>query len=414
MNNKGFAISTLLYGLSILGLLLIILLMSTVTSNRINTRELVKQIEEDLDRFSATQTTFKSTDDAASAKEYIVASGRGGWYKIELWSAQNHLSKRGDYKTMTVKIPEYVTLYVYVGNNVTPESMVCLTNAGRNECTSTTTIESTAVNDWSTRDLVQSSSISETQDDEGNYAAENIKIETSSAQNKVLLKNTNSGSGRVRITLVSQNDDLVSSSNPTEYKGNYYIVTNAGTETEPEWVALTANNKDTDNVTANSFVGNKNQTWTISNSPPHSYINDEGQLDTKDILGEKYYSIINVGNGRALASTTEAAYGSLLYTNKKYVENNDLRTQDWLINQNGTIEGTNIPLFNLYPYEKNTEYDLMLQNNCGYTGSNNRFCIGKRSLYDGGDDQCIESEKFKDDVSLNFHCQNLRFINAEV
>ena len=41
MNNKGFAISTLLYGLSILGLLLIILLMSTVTSNRINTREYV-------------------------------------------------------------------------------------------------------------------------------------------------------------------------------------------------------------------------------------------------------------------------------------------------------------------------------------------------------------------------------------
>ena len=87
MNNKGFAISTLLYGLSILGLLLIVLLMSTVTSNRINTRELVKQIEEDLDRFSATQTTFTSTNDAATAKEYIVASGRGGWYKIELWSA---------------------------------------------------------------------------------------------------------------------------------------------------------------------------------------------------------------------------------------------------------------------------------------------------------------------------------------
>ena len=58
MNNKGFAITTLLYGLSILGLLLILVLMSTVTSNRHNTKEVVQEIEEDLSRFSVSQASI--------------------------------------------------------------------------------------------------------------------------------------------------------------------------------------------------------------------------------------------------------------------------------------------------------------------------------------------------------------------
>ena len=83
MNNKGFAITTLLYGLSILGLLLILVLMSTVTSNRHNTKEIVKEIDEDLSRFSVSQASITSTD-PNKEKAYTVGAGHGGWYKIEL------------------------------------------------------------------------------------------------------------------------------------------------------------------------------------------------------------------------------------------------------------------------------------------------------------------------------------------
>ena len=54
MNNKGFAITTLIYGLSILGIMLIMLLMSTLSATRYNNRELSNTIETELNRFSKT------------------------------------------------------------------------------------------------------------------------------------------------------------------------------------------------------------------------------------------------------------------------------------------------------------------------------------------------------------------------
>ena len=45
LNKKGFAISTLIYGLSILGLLLITMLMSTLSNTRSNAKEMSNAIE---------------------------------------------------------------------------------------------------------------------------------------------------------------------------------------------------------------------------------------------------------------------------------------------------------------------------------------------------------------------------------
>lgn len=48
MNNKGFAISTVLYGLVILMSLLLFLLLGTMSFSRDNNSKLVEQIEEEL------------------------------------------------------------------------------------------------------------------------------------------------------------------------------------------------------------------------------------------------------------------------------------------------------------------------------------------------------------------------------
>ena len=85
MNNKGFAITTLLYGLMSVGFLVMTLLMGIMSQNRQNTSTLVKKIEEELNRYGETETTFAYI---GTPQEYIVPYGQAGWYKIELWGAQ--------------------------------------------------------------------------------------------------------------------------------------------------------------------------------------------------------------------------------------------------------------------------------------------------------------------------------------
>ena len=57
-NNKGFAISTVIYGLSIMGILLVAIMMATMSSNRTHTSQLAKSIEEELNRISRTEISF--------------------------------------------------------------------------------------------------------------------------------------------------------------------------------------------------------------------------------------------------------------------------------------------------------------------------------------------------------------------
>ena len=54
LNNKGFAISTVIYGLSIMGILLIAIVMATMAATRSNSRQWAKSIEDELNRFSKT------------------------------------------------------------------------------------------------------------------------------------------------------------------------------------------------------------------------------------------------------------------------------------------------------------------------------------------------------------------------
>lgn len=116
LNNKGFAISTLIYGLAIMGIMIVAILMATMSQTRSNTRSLVKSIEEDLNRFSKTETSFKPINNSSiTAQEYIVPTS--GWYKIELWGAQGSGNGgKGAYTGGIIELEEGETLYFYVGS----------------------------------------------------------------------------------------------------------------------------------------------------------------------------------------------------------------------------------------------------------------------------------------------------------
>ncbi len=114
INNKGFAISTLIYGLAIMGIMIVAILMATMAQIRTNTTGLVKSIEEDLNRFSRTETAFKPAGSDIIAQEYIVPAS--GWYKIELWGAQGAGNGgKGAYTGGIIELIEGDKLYFYVG-----------------------------------------------------------------------------------------------------------------------------------------------------------------------------------------------------------------------------------------------------------------------------------------------------------
>lgn len=116
LNNKGFAISTLIYGLTIMGILIVAILMTTMAQTRSNTNSLVKSIEEDLNRFSKTETSFKPMGSNISSQEYIVP--QSGWYRIELWGSQGGGNGgKGAYTSGIIELVEGDTLYFYVGKH---------------------------------------------------------------------------------------------------------------------------------------------------------------------------------------------------------------------------------------------------------------------------------------------------------
>lgn len=115
MNNKGFAISTLIYGLSIMGIMLVAILLGVMSNIRSNSKEITKDIEDELVLYGRTEKSF---DDTSKEQVYIVPDGESGWYRIELWGAQGgNESNRayGAYTSGVIKLLEGDTLYFYIG-----------------------------------------------------------------------------------------------------------------------------------------------------------------------------------------------------------------------------------------------------------------------------------------------------------
>ena len=141
LNNKGFAITTVIYGLAILGILLMALLMSTMSQSRSNNNDITRSIEDELNRFSQTETFFMGylgEDNLPIPQEYIVPEGQSGWYRIELWGTQGGTAGGlGAYTSGIIKLTEGDTLYFYVGkqreNEGGTETDVRIIKGGYNE-----------------------------------------------------------------------------------------------------------------------------------------------------------------------------------------------------------------------------------------------------------------------------------------
>lgn len=144
LNNKGFAITTVIYGLAILGILLMALLMSTMSQSRSNNNDITRSIEDELNRFSQTETFFMGylgEDNLPIPQEYIVPEGQSGWYRIELWGTQGGTAGGlGAYTSGIIKLTEGDTLYFYVGkqreNEGGTETDVRIIKGGYNETSS--------------------------------------------------------------------------------------------------------------------------------------------------------------------------------------------------------------------------------------------------------------------------------------
>ena len=116
MNNKGFAISSLLYALTIMVFLIIFALMSTMGSTRKNTRNLVDLIDDELNRYGLTNQTMiydESIDNNTEGRKYFVNSN--GWYQIELWGA-NYSGGHyyGGYASGIIYLEENQVLYIHL------------------------------------------------------------------------------------------------------------------------------------------------------------------------------------------------------------------------------------------------------------------------------------------------------------
>lgn len=135
LNNKGFAISTVLYSLLIMVFLIVTLMMGIMASNRKSNRNLVETIEEELNRYNENATNFAfkdGTSGEAEAQIYTVPSGQSGWYKIELWGASggNTTSETGEvraggkgaYTSGLIYLVENQKLYFYIGGTTTNSS----------------------------------------------------------------------------------------------------------------------------------------------------------------------------------------------------------------------------------------------------------------------------------------------------
>jgi len=112
MNKNGFAVSTLLYGISLMGVMIVILMMSIMATNRKNTSTMVKDIEEELNRLSLTNTTINTT---GKDKAFVVPEKGQGWYKIQLWGASKTSGGYGSYTSGIIYLDVGQNLYFDVG-----------------------------------------------------------------------------------------------------------------------------------------------------------------------------------------------------------------------------------------------------------------------------------------------------------
>lgn len=118
LNNKGFAITTIVYGLAIMCTMILTLVMSMLANTRRDNSNLSKVIEQELIRFSKTSILY---DYKASPQKFTVPEGESGWYRIELWGAQGgeNIGGLGAYTSGIIYLDQGQNLFFKVGKQGT-------------------------------------------------------------------------------------------------------------------------------------------------------------------------------------------------------------------------------------------------------------------------------------------------------
>lgn len=110
MNNKGFAVTAVIYGLSILGVLIISILMGTLSASRANVQAEANKIEKDLIAYNRTSIVYNRGENI-----FVVPEGESGWYRVEAFGAA-YSNLPGAYTTGIIYLEEDRSLYVNLSN----------------------------------------------------------------------------------------------------------------------------------------------------------------------------------------------------------------------------------------------------------------------------------------------------------
>lgn len=285
MNNRGFAVSTALYGILIMGLLLSVLVMSIASVNRKNTRDLTDSIDRDLNQYSRTSAEFNVYEENGSS--YVVPDGQSGWYKIELFGHK-------EYTSTTIFLSGNQWLYFYVAKDATrPHTFVS------NEKGSYVSIESQSKYIFSSN---------------GSKVQGNKYINDYNAVNILNLSNSNNGYNqtgylKAKINKISEEKRLETTNgkSTTIPTGIYYIFrakSNASNDNRLSPQVLTVRNGGND-VAFREFAGALNQKWLIT--------------QTESVGGKQLYNIKN--NEYALLrpeQNTPTDGGKLITTDDSY------------------------------------------------------------------------------------------------
>lgn len=113
MNRKGFAITTVIYGLTVLGLMIIVILMGLLSSTRNNVSSESKRVEEDLIAYNLASKNYTCN---IPNQTHTVPKGESGWYRIEAYSKPVG-NINGAYTTGIIYLPEGLVLNICEGGD---------------------------------------------------------------------------------------------------------------------------------------------------------------------------------------------------------------------------------------------------------------------------------------------------------
>lgn len=293
-NNKGFAVTTMLYGLSIMGFLIVVLLMSIMSNNRSNTKEVVSNIEEELNRYSTTSTTLETNGDS-----FIVRPGEAGIYKLELWGH--------NYRALTIYLEENTVLkFETSGSGTTLKSSIVLYSDAngtgtKNIVSSTDKCDIAGGIPSGTTLYTQTTTVVDPAT--GNRKQVQVKLHTSSCEtghpksstcygNNQCIDNLNITKGKLFIKQLVKGKTFAypSDFDSSSLAVNYYLmaVDLAKADGQKSNMALTLNPAN-GNVSFQQFNGSKYQQWNIK----------------KVGTSGKIFHITNTATGVALECNTE-------------------------------------------------------------------------------------------------------------